>query len=109
MKLTDILRESSEDVDMLEEKKEAIATSENTNITLHYDSQFSSVGESGQPELSCTISMSSVGGKEYYRAVGDTNESAKIAEGVKLEFRRALRKFDRHIQHIIDKYKLHLR
>lgn len=93
----------------LEEKKQAIATSSNTNMTLHYDSEFKNVGEEGNPEFSCTISISSTGGKEFFRGVGDTEESAKLAEGVKLELRRALRKFDRHVQHIVDKYKLQTR
>jgi len=32
------------------EKKEAIASSPNTNMTLHYDSDFNEVGESGTAE-----------------------------------------------------------
>jgi len=93
----------------LEEKKQAIASSPATNITLHYDSGFSNVGEEGSPEFSCTISMSSTGGKEYFRGVQDTEESAKLAEGVRLELRRAMRKFDKHVQYIVDKYKLQAR
>lgn len=93
----------------LEEKKEAIATSPNTNMTLHYDSDFKNVGDEGRPEFSCTISVSSTGGKEYFRGVGDGEESAKLAEGVKLELRRALRKFDKHVLYIKEKYKLQTR
>lgn len=93
----------------LEEKKQAIASSPATNITLHYDSGFSSVGPDGNPEFSFTISMSSTGGKEYFRDVQDTQESAKLAEGVRLELRRAMRKFDKHVQYIVDKYKLQAR
>ena len=88
------------------EKKEAIASSPNTNMTLHYDSGFDSVGENGTPEFNFTISISSTDGKEFYKNVSDSEESAKMAEGVKLELRRALRKFDKHIQHIIEKYQL---
>ena len=91
------------------EKKEAIASSQTTNMTLHYDPGFESVGEDGTPEFTFTISISSVGGKEFFRGVSDSKESAKMAEGVKLELRRALRRFDKHVQHIIDKYHLKAR
>ena len=94
---------------MLDEKKEAIATSSNTNLTLHYDSSFHNVGEEGSPEFTFTISISSTGGKEFFRGVSDTNESAKIAEGVKLELRRAMRRFDKNVQLILEKYKLQAR
>lgn len=93
----------------LEEKKQAIATSPTTNITLHYDSGFTNVGEAGTPEFTFTISMSSTGGKEYFRGVSDSQESAKLAEGVRLELRRALRKFDKNISAIIEKYNLQAR
>lgn len=93
----------------LEEKKQAIATSPNTNMTLHYDANFKQVGEAGNPEFSFTISISSTGGKEFFRGVSDSEESAKLAEGVRLELRRALRKFDKHVQFIADKYKLQTR
>lgn len=93
----------------LEEKKEAIATSTNTNMTIHYDSDFKQVGEGGTPEFSFTISVSSTGGKEFYRSVGDKEENAKMAEGTRLELRRALRKFDKHVQYILDKYNLQAR
>ena len=78
-------------------------------MTLHCDSDFKNVGEEGNPEFSFTISVSSTGGKEFFRGVGDSEESAKLAEGVKLELRRALRKFDKHVQYIINKYKLQAR
>ena len=94
---------------MLEEKKEAIATSPNTNMTLHYDANFKEVGEEGRPEFIFTISVSSTGGKEFFRAVNDKEESSKLQEGAKLELRRALRKFDKHIQYIVDKYNLQQR
>lgn len=94
---------------MLDEKKEAIASSPATNMTLHYDSSFTNVGEEGRPEFSFTISISSTGGKEFFRPVGDSEESAKLAEGVRLELRRALRRFDKHVSYIIEKYKLQAR
>jgi hypothetical protein len=93
----------------LEEKKEAIASSPSTNLTLHYDKGFNEVGESGSPEATFSISISSTGGKEFFRGISDRNEADKINEGVKLELRRALRKFDKHVQHILDKYKFQSR
>lgn len=93
----------------LKEKKEAIATSSTTNITLHFDNGFKEVGEQGTPEESFVISVSSTGGKEYYRQVGDRDEAAKINEAIKLELRRAMRKFDKHVQYLVEKYNLHSR
>jgi hypothetical protein len=93
----------------INEKKESIATSPSTNITLHYDKGFKNVGENGTPELSFTISMSSTGGKEFFRGVGDSEEAEKISEAIKLELRRALRKFDKRVQMIVDEYKLQTR
>ena len=93
----------------LMEKKEAIATSPTTNLTLHFEKSFEAVGEQGTPEATFSISISSTGGKEFFRGVGDQAEADKINEGVKLELRRALRKFDKHIQYILDKYKYHSR
>ena len=91
------------------EKKEAIATSPNTNMTLHYDPQFTEVGEDGKPEFTFDITMSSVGGKEYYRTVANKDEEKKIAEAVKLELRRAMRKFDARISGILEKYNIESR
>lgn len=105
MKLKNLIKEQQR----LDEKKEAIATSSNTNVTLHYDSSFSSVGEDGSPEFSFTLSISSTGGKEFFRGVADSAESAKLAEGIKLELRRAMRRFDKNVQLIIEKYKLQAR
>ena len=93
----------------LREKKEAIATSPATNMTLHFDKGFENVGEEGTPEATFSISISSVGGKEFFRGVGDSAEADKITEGVKLELRRAMRKFDKHVQYILDKYKFQAR
>jgi len=89
---------------LLSEKKEAIATSPNTNMTLHYDPQFSEVGEDGKPEFSFSITMSSVGGKDFYRTVANKDEEKKLAEAMKLELRRALRKFDKRIEAVLEKY-----
>jgi len=89
---------------LLSEKKEAIATSPNTNMTLHYDPQFTEVGEDGKPEFSFTVTMSSVGGKEFYRTVADKDEEKKLAEAMKLELRRALRKFDKRVEAVLEKF-----
>ena len=62
------------------EKKEAIATSPNTNMTLHYDPQFTEVGEDGKPEFSFSITMSSVGGKDFYRTVANKDEEKKLLQ-----------------------------
>lgn len=94
---------------LLNEKKEAIATSPNTNMTLHYDPQFTEVGEDGKPEFSFDITMSSVGGKEFYRTVADKEEEQKLAEAVKLELRRALRKFDKRVEEVLEKYNVKAR
>ena len=91
------------------EKKEAIATSPNTNMTLHYDPQFTEVGEDGKPEFSFDITMSSVGGKEFYRTVGNKDEEKKLAEAMKLELRRALRKFDKRVEAVLEKFNVKAR
>lgn len=104
MKLKSLLTEAKKP--SLLEKKEAIATSNNTNITLHYDADFANVGAEGTPQFSFTISMSSVGGKTFMRPVADKEEAAKLEEIIKLELRRALRKFDKRVQYIIDKHNL---
>jgi len=91
------------------EKKEAIATSSNTNMTLHYNADFKEVGEGGSPEVSFTLSVSSTGGKEFFRTVSDKEEGRKLEEIAKLELRRAMRKFDKQIELILEKYKLQAR
>lgn len=91
------------------EKKEAIASSPNTNMTLHYDSDFNEVGESGTAEATFTISVSSTGGKEFFRGVADRNEGEKLTEAAKLELRRAMRKFDKYVQLVLEKYKFQAR
>ena len=48
--------------------------------------------------------MSSVGGKEYFRTVASKEEESKLAEAVRLELRRALRKFDAQVTDVLQKY-----
>jgi len=91
------------------EKKEAIATSVNTNMTMHYNSDFQEVAADGGSEFIFTLSISSTGGKEYYRAVADQDESDKLSEAARLELRRAVRKFDKYVELIVQKYKLQAR
>ena len=93
----------------LMEKKEAIASSSATNITLHYDAQFTEIGEEGKPEFSFTVSMSSIGGKEYFRTVANKEEETKLAEAVRLELRRALRHFDARVTDVLQKYNIQQR
>jgi hypothetical protein len=102
------LREAAIKQSLLE-KKEAIASSPNTNMTLHYDSDFNEVGENGNPEATFTISVSSTGGKEFFRGVSDREEGDKLTEAAKLELRRAMRKFDKYVQLILEKYKFQAR
>ena len=91
------------------EKKEAVATSVNTNMTLHCNSDFTELGEEGSPEVVYTLSISSTGGKDFFRGVSDSDESSKLEEAVKNDLRRAIRKFDKHIELILEKYKLQAR
>ena len=114
MKLTTLLQTKAaelhkqlpvkEEYQQLEEKKEAIATSSSTNITLHFDGDFKQVSETGGPESSFTVSVSSTGGKEFFRSVADKDESAKLEQAISLELRRALRRFDKHVSLIMHKY-----
>ena len=45
-----------------------------------------------------------VGGKDFYRTVADKDEEKKLAEAMKLELRRALRKFDKRIEAVLEKF-----
>jgi hypothetical protein len=101
MKLRNLIHER-----LIKEKKEALATSTNTNITIHCDTEYKAVGDDGTPHLSFTVSMSSTGGKELTRQIADKDEAEKFEQAVKLELRRALRKFDKRVEYIIQKYKL---
>jgi len=91
---------------LIREKKEALATSPNTNITIHCDTEFKAVGDDGTPQLHLTVSMSSTGGKQLSRQIADKEEAEKFEQAIKLELRRSLRKFDKRVEYIINKYKL---
>ncbi len=93
----------------LREKKQAIASSPHTNITLHFDSDFKQVGESGQPEASITISISTIGEKQFFRPVSDKEDSEKLAKLVQLELRKAMRNFDKRVELLVAKRKLQTR
>ena len=55
-------------------------------------------------------------GKQYYKAKkfppvppAESDIYVVTTEGVRLDLRRALRKFDKHVQYVIDKYKLQIK
>ena len=50
--------------------------------------------------------MSSTGEKEFYRIVGSKEEQSKLSEAVKLELRRALRRFDGRVADVLKKYNI---
>lgn len=90
----------------LDEKKEVIGNSPTLNLTFHLDHKFSNVGESGRPELSFTISVSSTGGKEYIKHVSDKAEKEKFELAVRKEINKAAKRLNKNIEFIINKYKL---
>jgi len=107
MKLKNLLRkEILNQEGMLDEKKEVIGSSPALNLSFHLDHKFSNVGETGNPELSFTISISSTGGKEYYKVVSDQAEKEKFELAVRKEIRRAARRLNKNMELIVDKYKL---
>lgn len=90
----------------LAEKKEAIGESPLLNLTFHLDHKFSNVGETGKPELSFTISVSSTGGKEYYRVISDQAEKEKFELAVRKELYKAAKRLNKNIEYIVEKYQL---
>ena len=90
----------------LAEKKEAIGESPLLNLTFHLDHKFSNVGETGKPELSFTISVSSTGGKEYYRLVSDQAEKEKFELAVRKELHKAAKRLNKNMEYIVEKYQL---
>ncbi len=108
MKLKSILQKEilKETEVPLTEKKEAIGESPLLNLTLHLDHKFSNVGETGKPELSFTISVSSTGGKEYYKVVTDQAEKEKFELAVRKELNKAAKRLNNNMQYIIEKYQL---
>lgn len=90
----------------LNEKKEVIGESPSLNLSFHLDHKFSNVGDTGKPELSFTISVSSTGGKEYYKVVSDQAEKEKFELAVRKEIHRAAKRLNKNIEYIINKYQL---
>jgi len=90
----------------LDEKKEAIGESPLLNLTFHLDHKFSNVGDTGKPELSFTISVSSTGGKEYYKIVTDQAEKEKFELAVRKELYKAAKRLNKNMEYIVDKYQL---
>lgn len=107
MKLKNLLKkEVLHKEQRLDEKKEVIGSSPLLNLTFHLDHKFSNVGENGKPELSFTISVSSTGGKEYFKNVADQSEKEKFELAVRREINKAAKRLNKNIQYIIDKYNL---
>jgi hypothetical protein len=107
MKLKNLLRkEIYNNEQMLDEKKEVIGQSPLINLTFHLDHKFSNVGENGKPELSFTISVSSTGGKEYYRNISDQAEKEKFELAVRKEINKAAKRLNKNMDYIINKYQL---
>lgn len=108
MKLKSILQKSilKEEDTQLNEKKEVIGESPTLNLTFHLDHKFSNVGETGKPELSFTISVSSTGGKEYYRVVSDQAEKEKFELAVRKEIYKAAKRLNKNIEYIVEKFQL---
>lgn len=108
MKLKRILQKEilKEDELPIAEKKEVVGSSPLLNLTFHLDHKFSSVGETGKPELSFTVSVSSTGGKEYYRVVSDQAEKEKFELAVRREINKAAKRLNKNIEYIVEKYQL---
>lgn len=107
MKLKNLLKkEILQKEQMLDEKKEVIGSSPAINLSFHLDHKFSNVGENGKPELSFTISVSSTGGKEYFKNVSDQAEKEKFELAVRKEINKAAKRLNKNIEYIIEKYHL---
>lgn len=107
MKLKNLLKkEILQKEQMLDEKKEVIGSSPTLNLSFHLDHKFSNVGENGKPELSFTVSVSSTGGKEYFKNVSDQAEKEKFELAVRKEINKAAKRLNKNIEYIIEKYHL---
>jgi len=106
MKLKNLLRKEMLTPQQLAEKKEVIGQSPALNLSFHLDHKFSNVGDSGKPELSFTISISSTGGKEYYKIISDQQEKEKFEIAISKEINLAARRLNRNIKQVIQKYGL---
>lgn len=91
---------------MLSEKKEAVGEVPLLNLTFHLNHTFHSVGETGKPELDFTISISSTGGKDFYRVVADEAEKDKFRAAVKHEIQKAVARLNKNMKYIVKKYNL---
>lgn len=91
---------------LLNEKKEAVGEVPSLNLTFHLDQMFKNVGDSGKPELQFTISISSTGGKEYARVVGDKAEKEKFEIEVKQALQKAISRLNKNMNFIVKKYQL---
>lgn len=103
MKLKELLSLRDE---LLNEKKEAVGEVPLLNLTFHLNHTFSNVGDSGKPELSFVISISSTGGKEFTKIVTDQVEKQKYELAVKRELRKAILRLNKNIKYIVNQYGL---
>lgn len=106
MKLKKLLELNNQANQMIQEKKEAVGEVPLLNLTFHLDHKFSNVGDSGKPELSFTISISSTGGKEFTRVVSDKAEKEKFELAVAHEVSKAVNRLSKNMQYIVSKYHL---
>ncbi len=104
MKLIELL--AHRDALLLREKKEAVGEVPLLNLTFHLNHTFHSVGDSGKPELNFTISISSTGGKDFARIVGDEAEKDKFRLAVKHELQKAVARLNKNMKYIVKKYNL---
>ncbi len=93
----------------LAEKKEALSQAQALNLTIHFDSDFSEIGEEGKPQLTVTISTSSAGGKELLRTISSSEDADRVIESVKVDVRRLTRKYDQALEKIYAKYNLQIK
>jgi hypothetical protein len=93
----------------LAEKKEALSQAQALNLTIHFDSDFSEIGEEGKPQLTVTISTSSAGGKELLRTISSPEDADRVIESVKVDVRRLTRKYDQALEKIYAKYNLQIK
>lgn len=99
------LKKLLETISLLE-KKEALVQAPTLNLTLHFDDDFLSVGGEGKPEVTITVSTSSVGGKNLMRTVASEEDALKVTQGVKSDLRRITRKYDAALEKIYKKHGL---
>ena len=107
-------RESTKLADLLEirkilEKKEALSQASAINLTVHFDSDFASVGSEGKPEATVIISTSSGGEKIISRPVSSKEDAQQLIEAVRVDIRRLTRKYNAALEKIFSKHGLKIK